>query len=165
MGNTSERTPGHLLCRSGDWPWTSLSYTRTYTIYIIYNITRWEEGAIKAWIWCNITDQMPQTALNLLVFVLSPCVLWKEVHCSKYNLLQYYNANQHHSAHESAYSTYNKYFLKTIYNITSCEHLDVSKISFFLQRLKKFWLSSSVLNSLAPGYPFTFHLKIRFAYK
>lgn len=36
---------------------------------------------------------------------------------------------------------------------------------FFLQRLKKFQLSSSVLNSLAPSYPFTFHLKIRFAYK
>ena len=31
-------------------------------------------------------------------------------------------------------------FLKTIYNITSCEHLDASKIYFLLQRLKKFWL-------------------------
>lgn len=32
-------------------------------------------------------------------------------------------------------------------------------------KVKKFWLSSSVLNSLASSYPFTFRLRIRFAYK
>lgn len=81
-----------------------------YNIYI-YNTTRWEEGAVKAWIGWSITDQMPQTALNLLVLFLSPWVncSMKEVHHSKYILLQY-NANQHHSEHESAYSTCNKYF-------------------------------------------------------
>lgn len=37
--------------------------------------------------------------------------------------------------------------------------------STFCKRLKRFWLSSSVLNSLAPSYPFTFHFNFRFAYK
>lgn len=30
-------------------------------------------------------------------------------------------------------------FKKTIYNIIFCEHLDESKVYFFLQRLKKFF--------------------------
>lgn len=48
--------------------------------------------------------------------------------------------------------------------ITSCEHLDGEQNLFLPAKVKKV-LSSSVLNSLAPSYPFTFHLKIVFAYK
>lgn len=69
----------HLeICSADLWLTTDQFITHTH---IIHNITRWEKGAVKAWIWCNITDQMPQTALNLLVFLFFLhvwTVLWKE---------------------------------------------------------------------------------------
>lgn len=102
-GNTSEK---HLELCSAD------PGTDHFTVYIyICNTTGWEEGAVKAWIGWSITDQIPQTALSLLVLFLSPwvnCVI-KEAHYSKYILLPY-NANQHGSEHESVFSTCNKYF-------------------------------------------------------
>ena len=136
-------------------------------IYIIYITQPGEKrGAVKAWIGWSITDQMPQTALNLLVLFLSPWVncIMKEVHYSKYNLLQY-NANQHHSEHEFVYRTCNKYFFLENYLQHHVLWTFRWEQNLLSAKVKKFWLSSSVLKSLAPSYPFTFHLRIRFAYK
>lgn len=156
MGNISKRTSGNLLCRSWDWPLTSLSYTRIY-IYIIYNITRWEEGQLKLGFDVTLQIECPkQLSTCWFLFFLHVCYERKSTAQNIfYNTTMQTNITQNMNLY-----TYNKYFLKTIYNIMSCEHLDESKI-YFLQRLKKFWLSSSVLNSLAPSYPFTFHLKIK----
>lgn len=108
---------------------------------------------------------MPQTALNLLVLFLSPWVnrVMKEVHYSKYNLLQY-NANQHHSECDFVYRTCNKYFLENYlqHYILWTFRWEQSLLS---AKVIRFWPSSSVLKSLAPSYPFTFHPKIRSAYK
>lgn len=61
----------HLEICSADWVLT----TDQFIIHLyIYNRITWEEGTVKAWIRCYISDQMPQTALNLLGFALSPCV-------------------------------------------------------------------------------------------
>lgn len=82
----------HLEICSADLGLTTdqfIRHTHTHT-HIIHNITRWEKGAVKAWIWCNITDQMPQTALNLLVFCsFSMCELYYERKSTAQNIFFY----------------------------------------------------------------------------
>lgn len=108
----------------------------------------------------NAPDSSQPAGLFLSPWV--NCVV-KEVHYSKYNLLQY-NAHQHHSECDFVYRTCNKYFLENYlqHYILWTFRWEQSLLS---AKVKRFWPSSSVLNSLAPSYPFTFHLKIRSAYK